>query len=140
MHTILIIFHVIICLLLIAIVLLQTGRGAEIGAAFGGASRTLFGATGATTVMGKVTAVIAVLFMANCLILTYYSGHPVSKSVMDRPAKEQTTPTLPAAKPVNVVVPSNSDKQTPKQSAAATDQPTKESSSSEKTGSQNSKQ
>lgn len=97
-----VVFHIIICVLLIAIVLLQTGRGAEIGAAFGGASRTLFGATGATTVMGKITALVAILFMINCLVLTYYSGRPISKSVMDKPAAEESLPKVPEAKPVPV--------------------------------------
>ncbi len=112
METVLIIFHIIICLLLIAIVLLQTGRGAEIGAAFGGASRTLFGATGATTVMGKVTTVIAVMFMATCLALTYYSGRPVTRSIMDKPVKEAPAhPVIPEAKPVQTNLSANtSDK------------------------------
>lgn len=100
MHGIFVVFHVIICVLLIAIVLLQTGRGAEVGAAFGGASRTLFGATGATTAIGKITAVVAILFMINCLILTYYSGRPMVKSIMDKPAPEVSIPAVPEAKPV----------------------------------------
>ncbi len=110
MESILVIFHIIICLLLIAIVLLQTGRGAEIGAAFGGASRTLFGATGATTVMGKVTTVVAILFMATCLALTYYSGRPVTKSIMDKPAqKVPATPAIPEAKPVQAGLPATNN-------------------------------
>ncbi len=125
METVLIIFHIIICLLLIAIVLLQTGRGAEIGAAFGGASRTLFGATGATTVMGKVTTVIAVLFMATCLALTYYSGRPVTKSIMDKPAKEAPAhPVIPEAKPVQADLPANtsSKAEAPEKKAADSQQ------------------
>ncbi|MGQ9669326.1 MAG: preprotein translocase subunit SecG [Desulfosoma sp.] len=99
MQAILITFHVLACLTLIFIVLLQTGRGAEIGAVFGGSSQTLFGSTGGTTFLGKLTTLAAVVFMLTCLGLTYLSGQVHTKSVMDKaPVKEQ--PLLPEAKPV----------------------------------------
>ncbi|ROQ91029.1 preprotein translocase subunit SecG [Desulfosoma caldarium] len=99
MQTILITFHVLACLALIFIVLLQTGRGAEIGAVFGGSSQTLFGSTGGTTFLGKLTTLAAVVFMLTCLGLTYLSGQVHTKSVMDKvPVKEE--PLLPEAKPV----------------------------------------
>lgn len=99
MQAILITFHVLACLALIFIVLLQTGRGAEIGAVFGGSSQTLFGSTGGTTFLGKLTTLAAVVFMLTCLGLTYMSGQVHTKSVMDKaPVKEQ--PVLPEAKPV----------------------------------------
>ena len=53
MHTVVIVLHVVASMALILIVLLQTGRGAEMGAAFGGASQTLFGGTGGTTFMKR---------------------------------------------------------------------------------------
>ncbi|MDA8090776.1 MAG: preprotein translocase subunit SecG [Nitrospiraceae bacterium] len=64
------IVHVLMCLLLIFIVLIQGGKGAEVGAAFGGSSQTLFGSRGATTFLGKLTTVFAALFMLTSLVLT----------------------------------------------------------------------
>ncbi len=97
-----VIIHVILCIFLIVVVLLQTSKGAEIGAAFGGASRTLFGPTGATSFMGKLTTIVAIMFMLTCIALTHYSGKPNVKSVMDKPKQESPAPgvTLPEAKPV----------------------------------------
>lgn len=100
METLLIIFHVLLCIFLIAVVLLQTSRGAEIGAAFGGASRTLFGASGAPTVMGKVTAAVAIFFMVTSIVLTRHSERPRIRSIMDKPAQTAPAPVLPEAKPV----------------------------------------
>jgi preprotein translocase subunit SecG len=72
----LIVIHVIVCIALIMIVLLQTGKGADMGAAFGGGgSQTLFGATGASTFLGKATTVAAVIFMLTSLTLAYRSSH-----------------------------------------------------------------
>ncbi|MDA8077457.1 MAG: preprotein translocase subunit SecG, partial [Nitrospiraceae bacterium] len=61
--TVVLIFHVIVCLFLIFIVLIQSGKGAELGAAFGGSSQTLFGARGAATFFSKLTTIAAVVFM-----------------------------------------------------------------------------
>lgn len=76
------ILHVLICLLLIGIVLMQGGRGAEMGAAFGGSSQTLFGSRGAATFLGKLTTVFAILFMITSLALTLVSirGGSIIKS------------------------------------------------------------
>lgn len=74
MITLLIIVHVIVCIALILIVLLQTGKGADMGAVFGGAgSQTLFGNTGATTFLGKLTTGAAIVFMITSLSLAYLS-------------------------------------------------------------------
>ena len=88
-HTIVLIFHVLACLALVLIVLLQTGRGAEMGAAFGGSSQTLFGSSGGTTFFGKLTTLAAVVFMLTCLGLTYFSGRPDTKSVMEKVQVEE---------------------------------------------------
>lgn len=61
--------HIFICFLLIGIVLLQQGKGADVGATFGGGSNTLFGASGADTLLTKVTTTLAVLFMVTSVIL-----------------------------------------------------------------------
>jgi len=65
------------------IVLLQTGKGADMGAAFGGgSSQTLFGSTGASTFLSKATTVAAVVFMLTSLILAYLSGNRPGDSIM----------------------------------------------------------
>ncbi len=83
MTTIILSLHVIASILLILIVLLQTGKGADMGASFGGASsQALFGGEGPATILGKITTVIAVVFMLTSLTLAYNSGHKSSKSIM----------------------------------------------------------
>ncbi|MFO7666079.1 MAG: preprotein translocase subunit SecG [Desulfobacterales bacterium] len=83
MSILLIILHVIVCVAIIMIVLLQTGKGADIGAAFGGgSSQTLFGSTGASTFLSKATTVVAVIFMITSLSLAYISSHKKGSSVM----------------------------------------------------------
>lgn len=83
MSILLIILHVIVCIAIIMIVLLQTGKGADIGAAFGGgSSQTLFGSTGASTFLSKATTIVAVIFMITSLSLAYISGHKKGSSVM----------------------------------------------------------
>ncbi|MDA8170854.1 MAG: preprotein translocase subunit SecG [Nitrospiraceae bacterium] len=67
------ILHVLICLFLIFVVLIQGGRGAELGAAFGGSSQTLFGSRGAATFLGKLTTAFAALFMVTSMVLTLTS-------------------------------------------------------------------
>ncbi len=70
-----VILHVIICLALIFIILLQRGRGAEMGAAFGGASQTLFGPGGSLSLLNKITTVLAILFFLTSISLTYMVSH-----------------------------------------------------------------
>jgi preprotein translocase subunit SecG len=72
MSAIIVIIHVIVCLALIMIVLLQTGKGADMGASFGGGgSQTLFGSSGASTFLSKATTVAAVVFMLTCFTLAW---------------------------------------------------------------------
>jgi preprotein translocase subunit SecG len=105
MSLIIVVIHVVVCIALIMIVLLQTGKGADMGAAFGGgSSQTLFGSTGASTFLSKATTVAAVVFMLTSLILAYMSGDKGHKSiVMDAPApieqKQTGTDTAPATVP-----------------------------------------
>jgi len=83
MSILLIILHVVVCIAIIMIVLLQTGKGADMGAAFGGgSSQTLFGSTGASTFLSKATTIVAVIFMITSLSLAYISGHKKGSSVM----------------------------------------------------------
>jgi preprotein translocase subunit SecG len=83
MTVLLVILHVVVCVALILIVLLQTGKGADIGAAFGGgSSSTLFGSTGASTFLSKATTVAAVIFMLTSLALAYLASYRPSSSVV----------------------------------------------------------
>ena len=99
MSPILLIVHLFVCVALIMIVLLQTGKGADMGAAFGGGgSQTLFGSTGASTFLSKATTVAAIVFMLTSLGLAYISSHRATGSVMsDTPApiEEQTEQSVP---------------------------------------------
>lgn len=74
MFTVLVIIHVIVCIALILIVLLQSGKGADMGAAFGGgSSQTLFGSSGGATFLTKLTTGAAIVFMLTSLSLAYLS-------------------------------------------------------------------
>lgn len=92
MTILLVIIHVLVCVALIMIVLLQTGKGADIGAAFGGgASNTLFGTSGASTFLSKATTVAAIVFMLTSLVLAYITSHrPSSSVVTEIPASVET--------------------------------------------------
>ena len=104
MYVITVVFHVLACMALILIVLLQTGKGAEMGAAFGGASQTLFGGSGGTTFLSKLTTGAAIAFMITCLGLTYLSAGPRTKSVMENvPVEKTEAPLLPDAKPIQPI-------------------------------------
>lgn len=83
MVPILIIIHICICIALVLIVLLQKGKGAGMGAAFGGSSQTVFGSTGATSFLHKVTTGIAVVFMLTSLSLSFFIGKGGPSSVME---------------------------------------------------------
>ena len=83
MTSILVAIHVTVCILLILIVLLQTGKGAEMGASIGGAgSQALFGAAGPANILTKITTAVAIIFMITSLSLAYMSGQQSETSVM----------------------------------------------------------
>ncbi|OPY66735.1 MAG: Protein-export membrane protein SecG [Syntrophorhabdus sp. PtaU1.Bin050] len=76
MLTAIAIIHVIVSIALILIVLLQTGRGSEIGAAFGsGSSQTIFGSSGSSGFMTKLTTIAVAVFMITSLLLAYFYSH-----------------------------------------------------------------
>ncbi|MEC4674173.1 MAG: preprotein translocase subunit SecG [Nitrospirota bacterium] len=90
MHTFLIVLHLLVCFLMIASILLQAGKGAEIGASFGGSSQTVFGSRGPGTFLSKVTVGAALIFMLTSLSLAILSrGDGVSSSVIDVPTTSQ---------------------------------------------------
>jgi len=90
-----VILHVVMCIALILIVLLQTGRGADMGAVFGGgSSQTVFGSSGPGTFFGKVTTVIATIFMLTSLWLSY-SATTHKGSIMEGSVKSVVEQTVP---------------------------------------------
>ena len=97
MKVLFVLVHVAVCVGLVLIVLLQKGKGAGMGAAFGGSSQAVFGGAGAATFMHKLTTVVAVMFMFTSLGLTLIFGQGGRSSVMEDvpgsqvPAAESTT-------------------------------------------------
>ena len=114
-HTVVLIFHVIIGVMILGLVLVQRGKGSETGAAFGsGASATVFGAKGSANFLSRSTAVLAALFFGTSLGLAYLgSQRPVAQTLVeetnpapvlqsapgsaDTPASLEGVPVLPAA-------------------------------------------
>ena len=105
MYTAFVVIHLVVCLFLIFIILIQSSKGAEMGAAFGGSSQTLFGSRGAATFLGKLTTASAILFMITSLTLailavqrgSVMSSVPVQKAV-EKPF--DTSPVPAAEQPV----------------------------------------
>jgi len=117
MYVFLIILHIIVSIALIAIVLLQSGKGAEMGASFGASgSQSVFGAGGGSTFMSKMTTGAAIIFMLTSLTLAYL-GKAGSSSIMSSkaatkaaPQKQATPPQQPATAPA---APAQPAQQTP---------------------------
>ena len=120
MYIFIVVIHVIVCIILMAVVLLQAGKGAEMGAAFGGSSQTIFGSRGAATFLSKVTVGAAVLFMITSLTLSILSRErSIASSVTtDTESKKdelvpKTTPapggpvTMPVNPPANTPNPAD---------------------------------
>ena len=82
MVTILTIIHILVCIFMVLIVLLQHGKGADIGATFGGSGQSLFGTEGPVPILNKVTTTAAVVFMVTSISLAYLSAHRTTSSVM----------------------------------------------------------
>lgn len=84
MTALIVTLHVLACVFLIVVVLLQAGKGAEMGATFGsGSSQALLGASSGPTLMGKITTGIAIFFMLTSLTLAYLSDNRQTKSVLE---------------------------------------------------------
>ena len=122
MYVFLIILHVIVSFIMIGVILLQAGKGAEMGASFGGSSQTIFGSRGPGTFLSKLTVAAAVIFMLTSLGLTILSkGRFASTSVIDLnkkapPAAEAPMTTPPAS---GEPAPSASTPETPAKGEAA---------------------
>ncbi len=96
MFTLLLILHVVVCVLIIFFVLLQAGRGAELGAAFGSVGQAN-SVRGSMSGVGKITAVIAVIFMITSLSLAFLSSQAAKDSVVREIEAVPTIPGLPSA-------------------------------------------
>ena len=98
MSTFITVLHILACLSLVAIVLLQHGKGADMGAAFGsGASNTVFGARGAGNFLTKLTTGTVVLFMLTSITLSYFSTpRGVTEIIGDAPVPESAVVPAPA--------------------------------------------
>lgn len=95
MYTIVLAFHIVVCILLIIAVLMQSGKGSSLGAAFGGGSGDVFGPGAPVNIMNKITTVIAVLFMITSLTLAVMSTQKTTDSVINSvvpQTQEQKTP------------------------------------------------
>ena len=106
METLLLVIHVTAALAIIALVLLQHGKGADMGAAFGGgASGSVFGATGSANFLSRATAMLATVFFLTSMGLTWYYSHKSdSKGVMASPPASSAPTTVPGA-PIPVPTP-----------------------------------
>lgn len=119
LHTLTIVFHVLIAAAIVGLVLLQRGRGADAGAGFGaGASGTVFGARGSASFLTRATATLAALFFVTNLALAYMSGNREAGpgSVVDRiqaPAKEELQQVEENQPPALPAVPAAENSATP---------------------------
>lgn len=99
MYIALVVLHVLVSLAIIAIVLLQAGKGADIGSAFGGGgSQAVFGSMGTPTILGKITSTVAVLFMLTSFGLALLSSRPTTVVPANAPAASTPAPPAPAPK------------------------------------------
>jgi preprotein translocase subunit SecG len=106
MFTLLVVVHVLVCLAIIGVVLLQSGKGADIGSAFGGAgSQAVFGSMGTPTLLTKLTAGIAVAFVITSFTLAWLGGErggsvvrePAAPAPVSAPAPPAPAAPAPAA-------------------------------------------
>lgn len=104
MTILLVLLHILVSVALIAIVLLQSGKGAEMGASFGASgSQSVFGAGGGSTFMSKLTTGAAIIFMLTSLTLAYRSSHSGTSSIMSGKVAPKAAPqqqTMPPQQPV----------------------------------------
>ena len=103
-YTLVTLVHVLACFFLVLVVLLQTGKGSDVGAVFGGSSQTIFGSSGAGNFLTKTTTGIAVLFMLTSLFLSYGASRQTTESLFDAISTEslgvqEELEELPAATP-----------------------------------------
>ncbi|MBN1354853.1 preprotein translocase subunit SecG [bacterium] len=104
MYVLISLIHVLLCIALILIVLLQTGKGSDLASAFGGGgTQAMFGGRGPSSFLNKSTTVFAVLFMVTSITLAYMSSGKTSSVIsgMDEPAATETLPGQTEEQPVD---------------------------------------
>lgn len=101
MQSLILVLHVLVAIAIIALVLMQHGRGADVGASFGsGASNTMFGSAGSLPFLMKLTAVLAGIFFLTSISLSYLAAHNQKKSdVLDMPVLPAASVQAPATQP-----------------------------------------
>src|SRR3954469_2911821 len=119
-----IVVHVLIAMAIIGLVLLQHGKGADMGSGFGGgASGSLFGATGSANFLSRTTALLAAVFFATSLGLAYLATNHRGESgagVMDAVKEQPATPAAPASTPQSAPDAKPAESAVPKQDAPKT--------------------
>jgi preprotein translocase subunit SecG len=107
METAILVLHVLAAVSVIGLVLMQHGKGADMGAAFGsGSAGSLFGSSGSANFLSRTTALLAAIFFATSLVLTYFSyQHGTKTGVMDRQVIEQKSTPATAAPPAPSAAP-----------------------------------
>ncbi len=96
MHVLLMTLHIIVCFVIVFVVLVQSSKGAQMGAAFGGSSQTVFGSRGAATFLTRLTTTTAIVFMITSFLLSFIEARRVS--VIEAPAQSQTSTPADKAK------------------------------------------
>ncbi|VAV82466.1 Protein translocase membrane subunit SecG [hydrothermal vent metagenome] len=81
-YTVVIVIHIMVSIFLVTTILFQTGKGASMGASFGGGTQAVFGGSGPASFLMKITVACAVIFMLTSLYLTYVSGRAGAHSLM----------------------------------------------------------
>jgi len=97
METFLLTLHYFLCTFLVIVILLQAGKGADIGAVFGGGSQTVFGSRGPATFLSKLTAVVALVFLVTSIWLAQISKTRSVASVIDKTPVSEEQQAAPAA-------------------------------------------
>ena len=108
-YTLIVIVHVLVCFLMIGAILLQSGKGAEIGASFGGSSQTVFGSRGPANFLSKFTVAVAAVFMVTSFTLAILAKQQNFASTvidMQQKAAPATTGAAPADAPAAPTQPS----------------------------------
>lgn len=99
MENVILALHYVVCVFLVIVILLQAGKGADMGAAFGGSSQTVFGSRGAATFLSKLTTGVAVVFLITSISLASIARNK-SKSSILKTVAEPTPVEAPVATPV----------------------------------------
>ncbi|MBF0538428.1 MAG: preprotein translocase subunit SecG [Nitrospirae bacterium] len=99
MHILLMSLHIIVCFVIVFVVLVQSSKGSQMGAAFGGSSQTVFGSRGAATFLTKLTTTTAIVFMITSFLLSFLEAKRVS--IIEAPA--QSAPANKAKLPAGEV-------------------------------------